>query len=56
MSKERGFEIRYPLRDDFDAVLILPRDLTAAEAARIKRFILSIVTDTEWHMKEDAGR
>lgn len=35
----------FPLRDDLDAVLSLPRDLTKSEAARLSAFLSSLARD-----------
>jgi hypothetical protein len=38
----RQIEHRFPLRDDFDAVVTLPRDLTVEEAAWLANFIRTL--------------
>ena len=44
-SSTRSIAHRYPLRDDVDAVLQLPRDLTNAEANRLAKFISTLAWD-----------
>jgi hypothetical protein len=41
-----GFCYEYPLRPDFVAQAVLPRDLTPQEAARICAFIRSLAEET----------
>jgi hypothetical protein len=43
----RMMPYKYPLRDDVDAELLLPRDLTAAEANRLARYIATLPLETE---------
>jgi hypothetical protein len=41
----RHIDHRFPLRDDLDVLLQLPRDLTAAEANRLAKFISTLAWD-----------
>lgn len=50
----RWLELPFPLRPDFTATLIIPRDLTSAEAERIAAFInaLTLPNDSEVEQEE----
>lgn len=44
-SPVAGLSLSYPLRSDFLAQIVVPRDLTQAEARRIMSFILTLAQD-----------
>lgn len=46
-AKKPAQEVLYnfPLRDDFTAQLVLPRDLTTEEARRIRTMLITLAVD-----------
>jgi hypothetical protein len=40
--QKNSFCAEYPLRDDFTAQVVIPRDMTAQEAVRMYHFIMSL--------------
>lgn len=45
VSASAGLPLSYPLRPDFLAQVVIPRDLTADEARRLGAFLLTLATD-----------
>jgi hypothetical protein len=44
-SPPSGLPLSYPLRSDFLAQVVIPRDLTLSEAKRLGAFLLTIAVD-----------
>lgn len=45
VSTSTGLPLSYPLRPDFLAQVVIPRDLTAEEARRLGAFLLTLASD-----------
>jgi hypothetical protein len=50
---ENAIAYPYPLRDQFTAQLLLPRDITKHEADRLIAFLHSLVIDEESESSEE---
>jgi len=44
---QNGLTLDYPLRPDFLAQVVIPRDLTTEEARRMVAFLLALTSDDE---------
>lgn len=44
-SHSHGLSLSYPLRSDFLAQVVIPRDMSALEAKRLGAFVLTLATD-----------
>lgn len=45
LSHSHGLSLSYPLRSDFLAQVVIPRDMSALEAKRLGAFVLTLATD-----------